>query len=79
MKNTIGWHKDCLENQRGHYARLLEQIARLKEDYARGQQQINAYDAQIIRAEEMGVTEFDREKFNKKRHYAAEESRKETK
>lgn len=65
MKNPISWHKDCLANAQHHYASLLQQIERLKVEHARGMKALNAYDAQIIRAEEMGIAEFDREKFGK--------------
>lgn len=71
MKFPIAWHKQCLENQRRHSADLLVQIERLEMDYARSQQEINAYDAKIIRAETMGLAEFDRERFGKKKQQSA--------
>lgn len=74
MKRSIVWHMQCLENQRAHYSRLLEQIERLKQDHARGLQEIMAYDAQIIRAQEKGLPEFDREKFGKRREPQGERS-----
>lgn len=67
MKMPIAWHKDCLANQRRHYASLKVQIERLENEYAMGQKNINAYDAQIIEAELRGVDEFDRKKFGFKR------------
>lgn len=71
MKRSIAWHRECLENQRRHYAGLLEQIERLKMDYARSQRDINAYDAQIIKAELKRLTEFDRERFGKTKQQSA--------
>lgn len=71
MKQPIAWHRNCLENRRAHDARLKEQIERLQADYQRGQKEINEYDAQILRAELKGVTEFDRYKFGKTRSVAS--------
>ncbi len=71
-KMPVTWHKDNLENMRGHYARLAEQIKRLQGEYAIGLEKINEYDAQILRAELKGIKEFDRERFNKTRDSAAQ-------
>lgn len=62
-KMPLTWHKENLEALRGYYARVAEQIKRLQVEYGIGQKKINEYDAQILRAELKGLTEFDRDRF----------------
>jgi hypothetical protein len=66
-KHAIEWHKECLGNARESLLRYREEIKRKQEDADRLERECIFYDGQIIRAEEMGLTEFDREKFGIKR------------
>lgn len=65
MKRPISWHKECLANARDSARRARDEAQRMLYQAADLERQCIAYDAQIIRAEEMGVTEFDRDKFGK--------------
>lgn len=68
MKQPISWHKECLSNWHRTNSERKEQIARMQAEYDRSQRELIAYDAQIIRAEELGLDGFDRDKFGKKRN-----------
>lgn len=65
MKKPIEWHKECLGNARASAQRARQDAQRTLDQAADLEKQCIAYDAQIILAEEMGLTEFDREKFGK--------------
>ena len=67
MKFPISWHKECLENMRASAAHYRKAANRAIADAEQCEKACIAYDAQIIRAEEMGVAEFDRDKFGIKR------------
>lgn len=67
----LDWHKTCLENMRANALRMREEADRYVANAERIAKDCIAYDAQIIEAETRGVTEFDRERFGKKRKVAA--------
>lgn len=69
IKNArpLSWHKECLANQQASLLRQLEVVQRANADADRLRRDIVTYDAQIIEAEMRGFSEFDRDKFGKKR------------
>ena len=71
MKFPIKWHKDGLHNMQMNLLAKMEAVQRANADADRLRRDIIAYDAQIIEAEARGITEFDSEKFGKKRKAAA--------
>ena len=70
MKHSIEWHINCLNNQKHYRDKLLREIDGLRGKLERTNREIFIYEQQILRAEEMGKSEFDEEKFNKKRSEA---------
>ena len=65
MKMTLDWHRNCLKNQREHYARLRRQA---ESDMARtlqGESDVAFYEQQITEAEKRGMTAFDRDRLCK--------------
>lgn len=71
MKQSIGWHKDCLANGRQSLQAMRDELKRtqdyLQQRIASLEADIMVRDAQIIEAELRGVTEFDADKFGIKR------------
>ena len=66
-KMPLSWHKQCLENQKGTYSRMVEKNRKAREiaesDERRIRLSIEILEEQIIRAELMGKDAFDRERF----------------
>jgi hypothetical protein len=67
MKFPIEWHKNNLSNMRATRVRYKNDLLLAQREVDRIEKDINEYDAQILRAELEGKTEFDRERFNVKR------------
>lgn len=65
MKREVAWHKECLGNARASALATRREAQRLIDQASDLERQCITYDAQIIRAEQTGVTEFDRDKFGK--------------
>lgn len=66
-KRPLSWHRQCLENQKDNYARVVERN-RIALDRARSEERrlrlsIEVLEEQIIRAELMGKDAFDRDRF----------------
>lgn len=68
MKFPIEWHRNCLKNMQASAIRSREAAKRAIAAAEHLEKMCIEYDAQIIRAEEMGVAEFDSDKFGKKRN-----------
>lgn len=66
-KMPLSWHRQCLENRKGSYSRMVEnnrkarEIAESVESSLR--LSIEILEEQILRAELMGKDAFDRERF----------------
>ena len=67
MKNSIAWHKECLNNQRNYYNKLLEEARRVIEQANQNMKAIQRLSDQIAEAERLGKYSFDPERFMKKR------------
>jgi hypothetical protein len=67
MKFSIGWHEDCLKNQKASYKANKERIEREFQRLARDEASIIAYEMQIEEAKAMVMDGFDPDRFLKKR------------
>lgn len=75
-KMPLSWHRQCLENQKDHYSRVVQKNLRALEiaqsDERRLRLSIEILEEQIIRAELMGKDAFDRERFGLSKKEASE-------
>lgn len=76
MKRSIEWHKECLANARASARYKRDEAARCIAAAEEIERQCMKRDAQIIRAELKGVTEFDADKFDKQREPQSHEGSK---
>lgn len=67
MKQSIAWHKACLENQRDFLMRRREEAARMYVEIQILEKSIMLRNSKIIRAEAMGKDGFDADKFGVKK------------
>lgn len=67
LKRSIQWHEECLRNLKVTVETYRAEAARLEETYNRANSDRLMYEQQIERAKSKGITEFDREKFGKRR------------
>ena len=67
MKQSIEWHINCLNNRKRSRDNLLKKFEELRKELEVENRNIFIYEQQILRAEELGKKEFDRDKFNKTR------------
>jgi len=67
MKKTIAWHEECVKNMTQSLSNKQIEIKRLEESAYHLADSILSYSEQIRIARTKGISEFDRERFNKKR------------
>lgn len=67
MKMTIGWHQECLHNQKLSLERDLADIQRRVQRYAKDKKALEFRALQIKRAKEAGKDSFDESRFLIKR------------
>jgi hypothetical protein len=67
MKMTLKWHEGCLENLTASLDRAAKKLIQAQNDYYGLLRRVSDYRTQIARAIEEGKTDFDRDRFGKKR------------
>jgi len=65
-KYPLGWHKTCLANQMSSLAKQELALKNLQAQVARSQAEVYKYQLAIQYAENHCLSEFDREKIQKK-------------
>ena len=63
----IGWHKNCLRNWRRSLQDMEAQLQWIQDRVQKEQADLAFYEIQISEAIRLGKTEFDRDRFCKKR------------
>jgi predicted nucleic acid-binding Zn-ribbon protein len=63
MKQTIGWHKECLKNMTASTERYADELERAKFRYKSMVASCEKYKAQIAEAEKRGKDAFDSDRF----------------
>ena len=73
MKQSIEWHKECLENYKGSLRRKVAELQSLSTVVSRMQNEIHFYELQMILAKQHKLKSFDSDRLGKK--VAAKEKR----
>lgn len=63
MKQSIEWHRDCLNNIQATLDREHEDLARKQKRVDRLEEDVEQYRRQIDRAQREGKADFDRERY----------------
>lgn len=71
MKQTIEWHKKCLENVKDSLFREEAELVRMRAKVDRTREAVEFYEKQIAEAEAQRKDGFDGDKFMRKVSHAA--------
>ena len=63
MRMSLGWHQECLKNQRAGLARHMADFERMTAEIEQMKRSVALYGRQIEAAEKQGKDGFDRERF----------------
>lgn len=67
MKQSLEWHRKCLNNSRSHLEEHKAELARRQQEIARHQAEVDFYAKQIEEAVKRGMDSFDEDRFLKQR------------
>ena len=67
MKHNISWHKECLAASKAYYENEMKILEDLRRSLERDRKAVEFYEAQIAKAEAMGKSSFDADKFMARR------------
>lgn len=67
MKHPIAWHEECLKNWNESIKKEAGHISKLLDAHRNSVREFEQYKEQIALAKKRGLTEFDQDRFGKKR------------